>query len=63
MPEQRFLIYCSVDGSFVLTLEGENITRQFGSMAEAFSAASELRPEVPIIVFNALGFAILEAVS
>jgi hypothetical protein len=62
MSEDKFHLYCTEGGKFILKLQGEDFVREFDGLMGAITFAHDLRPRTALTVYNALGKIVLTAV-
>ncbi len=63
MATPQILVYCAVNGDFVLSVRGRPETWTFKAIENAVTAARNLHKHASLIVYSAVGQVVLETVT
>ncbi|MEI9894831.1 MAG: hypothetical protein WDN28_13340 [Chthoniobacter sp.] len=63
MAAPQLLVYCSVNGDFVLSVKGRRETWTFKAIENAVTAARNLHKSASLIIYSAVGQIVLETLT
>ncbi|MEP6670474.1 MAG: hypothetical protein ABJF10_15040 [Chthoniobacter sp.] len=63
MPLPQFLVYCTAEGEFVLSMKGKPETWKFKAIENAVTAARNMQKGASIAVYNATGQVVVDTVT